>query len=146
MDRRLEILKRLPILFKDIPGILRVTRNNVAVEEKGRPEIIINDGDETASDQNQKQSVRRSPNVITMTPEIMVYSTGDHETASADLHRIRSEIIKRVYTDTTISELTGPNGDVYYGGCEVRYAAGRRLEGEMMITISFSYPLIPAAL
>ena len=146
MDRRLEILKRLPILFKDIPGILRVTRNSVAVEEKGRPEIIINDGDETADDQNQKQSVRRSPNVITMTPEIMIYSTGDNESVSADLHKIRSEILKRVYTDTTIKELTGPNGDVHYDGCEVRFAAGRRLEGEMTLTISFSYPLIPAAL
>ncbi len=141
-DRRSEILARLPELFDDIPGIIAIYRNRDATYEKTRPSIIINDADEEADEQNVSQSVRRSSNIVRMTPEIFVSVSGCGEEVSTEINRIRCEIIKRVYADPVIKSVTGPNGDVHYGGCTTAMASGRRMEGEVVIMITFTYPLL----
>lgn len=145
-DRREQILCRLTELLGTIDGINLVARNRDEISEKSRPAIMLLDADESVEIGPDGAKPPRSPALISMTPEIYVILGATPEEVGSILNAFRARIIKAILTDETLSSLVGPNGQIRYDGCATGLSRGRSMEGEMGLSFSFIYPLIPAQL
>jgi len=146
-DRREAILQRL-LAVCEATGAPYVFRNRLDLSERQRPAIVILDSDEVAEAGGAGQGrTPRAPVIVSMTPEILILlqdnadRTGSGGVGAA-LNAIRADLLRAILSDTTLKQLTGPNGTIRYEGCATGLSRGRNMEGEMGISLAFEYPLI----
>lgn len=145
MDKREAILKRLVEIAAGLEGITAAVRNQDEISERSRPAIAIFDADESASE-HASEHPGRAPNVVEMSPEILILLGAKPETVGSALNLMRAKLIKAVLTDTQLISLVGPNGHVRYAGCSTHLGHGRSMEGSMSVQFSFAYVLRPEQL
>jgi hypothetical protein len=144
MDKREAILARFAELAATVPGIRTVVRNSDEISEHKRPAVAIFDADETVDERADRQGHSgRAPNVVEMTPELLILLGATPERVGSALNELRAELIKTVLTDTQLSALTGLNGRVRYIGCSTHLGHGRSMEASMGVHFSFAYVLRP---
>ncbi|MCW2854367.1 MAG: hypothetical protein JWM84_4031 [Nocardioides sp.] len=147
MDRREAILARLLEIAAAIPGIVLAARNRPDFSDRARPAILILDADETADDREKGRGrAANAPNLVGMTPEIHVLLGGKHEQIGTQINALRVLLLKAVLTDEALRTIVGPNGEIRYEACATDLAAGRAVEGNLGVSFTFTYPLIPSEL
>ena len=147
MDRREAILARLLEIAEGIPGIALAARNRPDFSDRARPAILILDADETADDREKGRGrPSHSPNIIGMTPEIHVLLGGKHEQLGSSINALRALLLKAILMDAELRTIVGANGDRRYEACATDLAAGRSVEGNLGVSFTFTYPLIPSEL
>ena len=165
-DRRQQILSRIfanlgtlsiPLLggpngpVTIVPGNIVHNRNELPAEKV--PGIILLDADEVR-DTRQMQPppglVQRAvPSALyKMTPEIYVVLdvrpvSNDGANMGEDLNTARLAILGATLPDTYLQELVSANGNIVYDGCVTDLARNRTMKGQLGISISFVYPLLP---
>ncbi len=144
MDKREQILQRLVELAAAVPGVVTALRNRDEISERARPAIAVFDADETADERAEQQGHGgRSPNLVEMTPELLILLGGAPESVGTALNILRAKILNAVLTDQQLLTLVGPNGRVRYAGCSTHLGHGRSMEGFMTVHFAFAYVLRP---
>ena len=147
MDRREQFLARLAEVAAGVSGIITVARNTDEISEHKRPAIVIFDADETADERAEQQGhAGRAPNIVNMTPEVLILLGATPERVGSALNEVRTRLVKAVLTDPQLVSLAGPNGRVRYSGCSTHLGHGRSMEGSMGVHFSFAYVLRPEQL
>jgi hypothetical protein len=147
MDKREAILQRLIEIATAVPGVITVVRNQDELSEHARPAIAVFDGDEAADERfDQPAHSGRAPNLIEMTPEVLILLGALPERIGTALNELRAMLVKAVLTDSTLAALVGPNGRVRYVGCSTHLGQGRSMEGSMGVQFAFAYVLRPEQL
>jgi hypothetical protein len=62
-----------------------------------------------------------------------------------ELNTYRGVLVKAIAADAQLLALIGPNGDMSYDGCETDLNTGMPMEGQMLLSFSFSVPMDPYA-
>lgn len=163
-DRREAILLRLAELLANIgpvnllggpngpnviaPGNFVHNRNELPQELV--PGVILLDADEVRDLKQAQpppglQQSRGMPDAIfKMTPEIYVVldvRKPDNTNVGPDLNIARLAILGEIFGDTQLWQIVGANGNIVYDGCVTDLARNRTMQGQMGISITFSYPL-----
>jgi hypothetical protein len=147
VDKREQILQRLVEVAAAVPGVTTAVRNRDEISERARPAIAVFDGDETADERADQQGHGgRAPNIIEMTPEVMILLGATPATVGSALNLLRALLVKGTLTDAQLNSLVGPNGRVHYAGCSTQLGHGRSMEGFMAVHFAFSYVLRPEQL
>jgi hypothetical protein len=147
MDKREQILRRLLEVAAAVPGIVTAVRNQDEISERRRPAITIFDADESADEAAERQDhPGRAPNIVEMTPEVLILLGASPETVGSALNELRARLIKAVLADSQLIALAGPNGRVRYAGCTTHLGHGRSMEGSMGVHFTFAYVLRPEQL
>ncbi len=147
MDKREQILQRLVAVAAAVPGINTAVRNQDELSERKRPAIAIFDADETADEASERQDhPGRAPNIVVMTPEVMILLGAAPTTVGSSLNSLRAKLVKAVLTDQQLTSLVGTNGRVRYAGCSTHLGHGRSMEGFMGVHFAFAYVLRPEQL
>ena len=147
MDKREQILQRLVAVAAAVPGINTAVRNQDEISERKRPAIAMFDADETADEAAERQDhPGRAPNIVVMTPEVMILLGAAPATVGSALNALRAKLVKAVLTDAQLTSLVGPNGRVRYAGCSTHLGHGRSMEGFMGVHFAFAYVLRPEQL
>ena len=143
-DRREEILARLVVIANTITGV-QVFRNRDNIPETERPAICILDADEFADAAAQEKGLRynRGKNIVSLTPEIYILASSDADNIGSTINAIRMKLLKAVLEDNTLASACGSNGRADYLGCDSQFATGRKMNGDMSVKFSFTYPLLP---
>ena len=145
-DIRESILARLVVIATAVSGVTTVVRNRGQLTDAKRPAIIIMDADETGDDgdppRHQPNAIRR----VAMEPQIYLLLTGKSEDVGTSLNVLRAKVVKSIMTDTTLIDLTLDSTGVRYDGCSTGLAMGRSMEGEMLLSFTFTYLLKAADL
>ena len=107
----------------------------------------IFDADETADEASERQDhPGRAPNIVVMTPEVMILLGAAPTTVGPALNSLRAKLVKSVLTDAQLTALVGTNGRVRYAGCSTHLGHGRSMEGFMGVHFAFAYVLRPEQL
>jgi hypothetical protein len=147
MDKREAILQRLIEVAAGIPGVVTAVRNHDEISEHARPAVAVFDADETSDERSEQQGhPGRAPNIVEMTPEVMILLGALPERIGTALNEIRARLVKAVLTDAQLIALAGPNGRVRYAGCSTHLGHGRSMEGAMGVHFTFAYVLRPEQL
>ncbi len=147
LDRREDILVRLLAVCRTVDGVAKVARNEQVTNDWDFPAVIVLDADEEADEAAfGRGRPARSPNLVTMTPELYVILGETPEAVGSELNRLRARFIKAVLTDAELGGLVGTNGEIRYQACATGLARGRQMIGEMGLVFSFTYVLRPAEL
>lgn len=159
VDRRALILQELESLLAGLDIELSTGRikagnfvhNRNELTAGKRPGIILLDADEIGDPRVPVMSTGRStgiaPRMMKMTPEIYVVLEDRkprNENLGTDLSIARQAIITAIMLDKTLSDITGSNGQIVYDGCVTDLARNRVMEGQMGISVTFTYPFIPS--
>jgi hypothetical protein len=139
-DVREDILARLFAVVSAIPNMRSAHRNNVDIPEDQLPAVIILDGDEEAATDNSTRPPTK-PQVVTMTPGIVVQVQDDNVTLGSAITTFRQELLKLVLTDDQLIQLTGTNGSIRYLGCETDVGWTRTGFAALTARFAFKYPL-----
>jgi hypothetical protein len=157
-DKRELILSRLFTILQGIQGVATdpytggpcVYRNRDQLPDQLRPGILLLDGDEEANQTaRQNQRPGKSPNLMTIKPEVYVSLTTakpDNTTIGADLNAFRILILKAVLTDNTLQGYCDNGGELWYNATITDLARGRAMMGEMGLAFWLTYALIPSQL
>jgi hypothetical protein len=146
-DKREAILQRLTEIAAGIPGVVTAVRNQDEISEHARPAIVVFDADEAADERAvQRGHAGAAPNIVEMTPEVMILLGALPEQVGSALNALRAPLIKAVLTDAQLNALTGSNGRIGYAGCSTHLRHGRTLEGLMAVQFAFAYVLRPTDL
>src|SRR4051812_29863120 len=147
MDKREQILVRLVEIAAVVPGINTAVRNQDELSERKRPAIAIFDADEAADEGSERQDhPGRAPNIVVMTPEVMILLGATPATIGSALNGLRAKLIKAVLMDAQLTAMVGTNGRVRYAGCSTHLGHGRSMEGFMGVHFAFAYVLRPEQL
>jgi hypothetical protein len=147
MDKREAILQWLVEIAAAVPGIATVVRNQDELSEHTRPAIAVFDGDEAADERfDHPAHPGRAPNLIEMTPEVLILLGALPERIGTALNGLRAQLIKDVLMDAQLAALAGTNGRVRYVGCSTHLGQGRSMEGSMGVQFTFTYVLRPEQL
>jgi hypothetical protein len=147
MDKREAILQRLIEIAAAVPGVITVVRNQDELSEHARPAIAVFDGDEAADERfDQPAHPGRAPNLIEMTPEILILLGALPEQIGTALNELRAWLVKAVLMDAQLTALVGANGRVRYVGCSTHLGQGRSVEGSMGVQFALAYVLRPEPL
>jgi len=142
MDKREAILQRLTEIAAALPGVVTAVRNQDEISEHARPAIAVFDADETAdASAVQRGHAGAAPNIVEMTPEVMILLGALPERVGSALNELRAGLVKAVLTDPQLAALTGPNGRMRYAGCSTHLRHGRSIEGLMAVQFTFTYVL-----
>ena len=144
MDKREAILQRLVEIAAGLPGIATAVRNQDEISEHARPAVAVFDADETADERAEQQGhPGRAPNIVEMTPEVLILLGAKPEHVGPALNALRAKLVKAVLTDAQLNALAGANGRVRYAGCSTHLGHGRSMEGSMGVHFTFAYVLRP---
>jgi hypothetical protein len=147
MDKREAILQRLVEIAAGLQGIATVVRNQDEISEHKRPAIAVFDADESADEAAERlDHPGRAPNLVVMTPEILILLGALPESVGPALNAMRAKLVKAVLTDAQLISLAGVNGRVRYAGCSTHLGHGRSMEGSMGVQFTFAYVLRPEQL
>ncbi len=146
MDRREQILERLFVICQTISGVQAVVRNRGELPATKRPAIVLLDGDEVAREPVQQRQGRLTlaPNLIDLTPEIyaiMDQREPSNEGIGPDMNSLRVLLLLAISGDQELAAILGSNGEIKYNGCNTDMASGRSMEGQMMLSMTFTYAL-----
>lgn len=162
-DRRQAILDRIYALLSGItipllggpdgataivPG--NIVHNRNELDKTLTPGIILLDADEIKDPTQQLRQrglteTRVPSNIMKMTPEIYVVldTRGiGNMNVGADLNTARLTILAAILPDTTLQQIVGSNGNIVYDGTVTDLARNRTMQGQLGISITFTYPLI----
>jgi hypothetical protein len=145
MDRREQILAQLLVVIQGISDFAAVYRNRpMNAQTALRPACFIMDAHESR-DQEQGH-VWRSQGItlMRMTPEIYVSLAAAPEDVGETLNGLRAQILKAVFSDDTLQSLLTENGQILLDGTATALTMGSGVEGEMAISMTFLYPVIPS--
>jgi hypothetical protein len=144
MDKREQILQRLVAVAASVPGVTTAVRNQDEISERARPAIAVFDADESADERAEQQGHGgRAPNIVEMTPEVLILLGAAPETVGSALNALRAKLVKAVLTDSQLIALVGSNGRIRYAGCSTHLGHGRSMEGFMGVEFVFAYVLRP---
>lgn len=147
MDKREQILARLVEVAAAVPGVRIVTRNTDEISEHKRPAIAVFDSDDSADEAAERQDhPGRAPNLVVMTPELLILLGALPESIGPALNDLRAKLVKAVLTDAQLIALAGANGRVRYAGCSTHLGHGRSMEGSMGVQFTLAYVLRPEQL
>lgn len=132
-----------------VPG--NITRNRNELDKTKVPGILILDADETKDSRAQlpprgMTETGVPSSIMKMTPEIYVIldTRGiENENVGLDLNTARLAILAAVLPDSMLQNIVGANGNIVYDGCVTDLSRGRQMKGQLGISITFTYPLIP---
>lgn len=132
-----------------VPG--HIVHNRNELDEDLVPGIILLDADEVRSTTQtmRERGLQESKvpiQVMRMTPEIYVVldPRGNvNLNVGADLNTARLAILGAVLVDTKLQQIVGANGNIIYDGCVTDLARNRAMRGQLGISITFQYPLLP---
>lgn len=156
VDRRTLILKRLNELFTGItiqltasqivPGHFVHNRNELPKELV--PGVILLDADEVRDPRGivPGRELPAAPQLMRMTPEIYVVldERQPHNLfVGEDLNLARAALLAKVLHDTQLIQILGSHGQMVYDGCVTDLARNRVMKGQLGMSITFVYPLIP---
>jgi len=160
-DRRDEILSRLetvlegltiPLTTGTIPAN-NFVRNRNELPAGKVPGIILLDADEVQDPRAIRMADGRQlppgVQVMKMTPEVYVVldvRKPQNANVGQDLNLARATVIRAIFSDTELRNLCGTNGQIYYDGCVTDLARNRTMEGQIGMSFTFCYPLIPGEL
>lgn len=159
----LEVLSNLTITLQggglsDAPTVIdtaagSIVHNRNELPEEKLPGLILLDADEVRDPRFPERSGRSSrpgPSMMKMTPEIYIVlderKPPNYANVGEDLNTARKAILYAVMHDTNLQVLTGDNGTITYDGCITDLARNRTMKGQMGLSITFTYPLIPGEL
>jgi hypothetical protein len=157
IDRLVELLSSFAVTLRGDPlsGPLAVdpavfTHNRGELPNEKVPGLILLDADETRDPRYaQQQAGRRTPvapTLMRMTPEIYVVLNvrkPQNMNVGEDLNTVRAALLNLVLHDTVLTSIVGENGQILYDGCVTDLARNRTMKGQMGLSITFVYPLIP---
>jgi hypothetical protein len=147
MDKREAILQRIIEIAAAVPGVVTVVRNQDELSEHSRPAIAVFDGDEAADERfDQPAHSGRAPNLIEMTPEVLILLGALPQRVGTALNELRAKLVKAVLMDAQLAALVGPNGRIRYLGCSTHLGQGRSMEGSLGVQFAFAYVLRPEQL
>ena len=90
-DKREAILQRLTEIAAGLPGIVTAARNQDEISEHARPAIVVFDADETADERAvQRGHAGAAPNIVEMTPEVMILLGALPERVGSALNELRA--------------------------------------------------------
>lgn len=149
-DRRELVAARLLVIAKSIVGDTRAFRNVTNISGKTAPAIVIWDGDETASPSRGG----KDPKTVEMSPEIRIICEDTASNIGAILNGLRIRMIYAIQNDAElVSCIGGGNppgrggiGAIVYQGCNHALEAGRKIEGELLLSFLVRYELVHAEL
>ena len=99
-DKREAILQRLTEIAAGLPGVVTAVRNQDEISEHARPAIVVFDADEAADERAvQRGHAGAAPNIVEMTPEVMILLGALPEQVGSALNALRAPLIKAVLTD-----------------------------------------------
>ncbi|PSJ55764.1 hypothetical protein [Pseudaminobacter soli (ex Li et al. 2025)] len=143
MDHREAILARLVEIAAGVEGVIKAYRNKSDVPERQRPAIVIWDADEQADDGDPTKRPTNAPRRIHMSPEIYILLSGSPEGVGTLINQIRARFVRAVFSDASLKDMTFNGEGIRYEGCATGLARGRSMEGEMGVSISFTYRMWP---
>jgi hypothetical protein len=160
MDRRSAITERLYDLLAGLDVTLsdgaiaagNIVRNRNELPAGKVPGIIVLDADEVKDPRSPDISGRNmpvGPSLVRMTPEVYIVLNvrkPNNANVGQDLNVARAEILRLVLHDPQLSALVGANGAITYDGCVTDLARNRTMQGQMGLSITFTYPLLPGEL
>jgi hypothetical protein len=74
-----------------VPGIATAVRNRDEISERARPAIAVFDADESADERaEQRGHGGRAPNIVEMTPEVLILLGAAPETVGSALNALRA--------------------------------------------------------
>ena len=164
-DRRQEVLARvfallsglnIPLLGGPVAGAAPIKAGNIVHNRNELPAelvpgIILLDADEIKDPRVQLPArglIERGvpPSIMKMTPEIYVVLDVRGPTvqnAGADLNTARLAILAAILPDKQLQSIVGTNGNILYDGCVTDFARNRTMKGQLGVSITFTYPLVP---
>lgn len=150
-DKRELILDRLFTVYQEVAGEKFAFRNRTDVPEKARPAIILLDADETTDESSYgKGRPANGPVIVGLTPETYLLVEGksdssakaDEKKVGAEINALRIKVLKAVLHDASLVALC-KDGEIRYDGFSTGLAAGRTMEGEASLSLTFRYVLRP---
>jgi hypothetical protein len=145
LDRREGILARLGDLAAEIlGGEVHVYRNRLDIAETRRPAVVINDGDEAWEEPPNRTRPPDQTYFVEMVPQTVfaVDGASTADNGGSLLNTMRREFIRGVLTDQAMRDLVSTNGQIRVESVETDLARGRKMEGEMLVSFVFRYPLM----
>lgn len=113
------------------------------------PGIILLDADEVKDSSLPDligRGLRSGPTRMKMTPEVYIVldvRKPQNVKVGEDLNTARAAILTKVLHSKALQQLVGDNGSITYDGCVTDLARNRVMEGQMGLSITFTYPFIP---
>jgi len=144
VDRREDILARLLEIAKGVRGIKNAYRNKDALSEDKRPAIVILDADETADEADPPGRPAHAPRRVNMNPEVYISLAGTPDEVGTELNGFRAAFLKAVFADATLKALTLDREGITYEASATGLARGRKMEGELGISLTFTYLFVPS--
>lgn len=147
-DKREEILNRLLEIAALVEGVTAAERNNLNLNEKKLPAIVIMEGDEEPSlsvDERRHYPTLR-PIPMVMVPEVCILGADDASEIGTTLNTLRVRFIKAAMSDATLATILGSNGAVAYRGLMSDMGLGRTNIGRMALRLAITYMLSPSKL
>jgi hypothetical protein len=160
-DRRTDILAQCETLLGSLTitlssGIIpagNFVHNRNELPKELVPGIIQLDADEVSDPRGiQMPPGRRGPpgaRLMRMTPEIYVVldvRKPNNVNVGEDLNKARLAILGVILNDPTLQRIVGDNGQISYDGCVTDLARNRTMQGQLGVSITFVYPLVPGEL
>lgn len=157
-DRRALILAQAFDLLKGLTVTLNsgtipagnIVHNRNELPAEMVPGLIFLDADETRDPRVADLSLGRNlppgPSLMRMTPEIYIVldvRKPQNTKVGDDLNLARAAILNILLHDPVLQALTGANGSICYDGCVTDLARNRKMEGQMGLSITFTYPFVP---
>ena len=160
-DRRTDILAQVETLLTGLTitlsdGIIpakNFVHNRNELPQELVPGIILLDADEVSDPRGiQAPPGRGGPpgaKLMRMTPEIYVVldvRKPNNVNVGEDLNKARLAVLGVILNDTTLQQIVGSNGQISYDGSVTDLARNRTMQGQLGVSITFVYPLIPGEL
>jgi len=157
MDRREAILAQLFTVLQAIPDFAAVYRNRpINPAAATRPALFIMDAHESRDDSfAQNGGAFRSLGItgVRMTPEIFISLGAAPEDVGPQLNALRILVLKAIFADIlpgdtpqvagSLGDLVSGGGDIFYEGAATALTMASGVDGEMAVSVTFSYPLKP---
>jgi hypothetical protein len=151
------VLKGLTITLTGMNGTApnipagHIVHNRNELPSELVPGIILCDADEindtlVLQREPGRQAPKISPQIMKMTPEIIVVLEGrkpNDYNASEDLNLARIAILAAIWDNQNLQKIVGANGKIVLDACLTDFARNRVMLGQMGISMTFWYPLLP---
>ena len=145
MDRRESILAQLLVVLQGITDFAAVYRNRpMNASTVLRPALFLLDAHESRDPDQGKVWQSKGITMMRMTPEIYVSLAAAPEDVGTTLNGLRISILNAVFADPTLQSLLTDNGEILFDGTATALTMGSGVEGEMALSLTFLYPVIPA--
>lgn len=149
-DRREQILSRLETVLSGVNADWQVFRNKEDLTEKFWPAFVLFDGGEERDPIGEKITVQTNGLArVKMGPRVAIYVAGAPEDVGPRLNEMRLAALGSIFLDVAsktsgaLGAILTPSGAVFYDGCGTMLDRGLEMTGEMVLSLSFFYPLLP---